>query len=112
MAGVRPRHGSVLEALGGFLAKMQAALDGFDHPGAHRTLKWDLSRAAWIAEHLEVLGDAGRPLESTRGPRVTTKSNLLAVSRHLEAEASSSGSGRPTVELQATANTRDNISVK
>lgn len=44
-----------LASAGRLLGQLDAALLDFDHPGAHRELKWDLGRAGWIREHLERL---------------------------------------------------------
>lgn len=59
LAGTRPRHGAVLGSLGRVLARINAALAGFDTPAAHRDLKWDLTRATWIEAHVDVLLDPG-----------------------------------------------------
>lgn len=37
-------------ALGDAAGRLSAALDGFDHPGAHRTFQWDVRQAAGVAE--------------------------------------------------------------
>ncbi|HLW75832.1 MAG TPA: aminotransferase class III-fold pyridoxal phosphate-dependent enzyme, partial [Bryobacteraceae bacterium] len=52
--------GKTLEALGGLIGRLDAALAGFDHPAAHRELKWDLSRAAWIRDHTHHIADPNR----------------------------------------------------
>ena len=39
--------------LGAFCGSLCRALKGFDHPGAHRFMKWDPSQASWIRPHLE-----------------------------------------------------------
>ena len=50
----------VLCNLGRALGQVDAALSTFDHPAASRELKWDLSRAAWIADYLHHIADAAR----------------------------------------------------
>jgi 4-aminobutyrate aminotransferase-like enzyme/Ser/Thr protein kinase RdoA (MazF antagonist) len=60
IAGVRPVTPSLLEDLGATLARLDGALAGFSHPLARRALKWDLARAGWIRDHLDLLGDARR----------------------------------------------------
>jgi len=48
LAEVRPHAPELLRDLGRFLGEMDAALQSFEHPAAHRQLKWDSSRAVWI----------------------------------------------------------------
>jgi 4-aminobutyrate aminotransferase-like enzyme/Ser/Thr protein kinase RdoA (MazF antagonist) len=60
LAEARPRSRELLESLGRFLGRMDAALDGFSDPAAHRDLKWDLSRADWIREHFHHVADPDR----------------------------------------------------
>lgn len=60
LAGVRPRYGAVLGSLGGLLGRLNVALAGFDAPAAHRKLKWDLTQAAWIGDHLAVIAEPAR----------------------------------------------------
>ncbi len=60
LADIRPRHGEVLGSLGELLARLDAALADFESPAAHRDLKWDLTRAGWIAHHLDLIGDPAR----------------------------------------------------
>ncbi|MGE0552872.1 MAG: aminotransferase class III-fold pyridoxal phosphate-dependent enzyme [Gemmatimonadales bacterium] len=52
LARARPRTERQLRSLGQLLGQVAAALSGWDPPAAHRSLKWDLGRAGWIAEHL------------------------------------------------------------
>src|SRR4029077_18669141 len=58
LAEVRPHAPELLGDLGRFLGEMDAALQSFAHPAAHRELKWDASRAGWIKEHIKHIGDA------------------------------------------------------
>lgn len=53
LADVSPHSPALLENLGEMCGKLSAALAGFDHPAAHRFLKWDPSQAAWTREHLD-----------------------------------------------------------
>ncbi|MCL4865510.1 MAG: hypothetical protein KJZ47_06415, partial [Gemmatimonadales bacterium] len=39
---------------------LDAALADFESPAAHRDLKWDLTRAGWIADHLDLIADPAR----------------------------------------------------
>lgn len=60
LAEVRPRHGAVLAELGRALGALDAALLTFAHPAAERELRWDLTRSAWILEHLHHIRDPHR----------------------------------------------------
>src|SRR5437667_459540 len=59
-AKVRPHTAELLGDLGRFLGEMDAALQSFDHASAHRELKWDSSRAAWIKDHIKHISDSKR----------------------------------------------------
>jgi 4-aminobutyrate aminotransferase-like enzyme/Ser/Thr protein kinase RdoA (MazF antagonist) len=60
LARARPHSTGLLTSLGRLLGEMDAALADFSHPAAERELKWDLSRAGWIREHLREIEDPGR----------------------------------------------------
>jgi 4-aminobutyrate aminotransferase-like enzyme/Ser/Thr protein kinase RdoA (MazF antagonist) len=60
LAKIHPRSSGLLRNLGGFLGELDSALTCFSHPAAQRELKWDLSRAAWIAGYLHYLKDSSR----------------------------------------------------
>jgi 4-aminobutyrate aminotransferase-like enzyme/Ser/Thr protein kinase RdoA (MazF antagonist) len=60
LANVRPHAPELLRDIGRFLGEMDAALQSFSHPAAHRELKWDSSRAVWIKEFLYHIADAQR----------------------------------------------------
>ena len=60
LAEVRPHAPELLRDLGRFLGEMDAALQSFEHPAAHRDLKWDSSRAAWIREFIPEIEGAER----------------------------------------------------
>lgn len=60
VAGVKPMTPGLLEELGGALARLDLALEGFTHPAARRELKWDLARAGWIRGHLGLVRDPRR----------------------------------------------------
>jgi 4-aminobutyrate aminotransferase-like enzyme/Ser/Thr protein kinase RdoA (MazF antagonist) len=60
LAEFRPHSPELLEELGRFLGKMSRALEGFEHPGAHRELKWDAARAAWIRGYLQHIEELPR----------------------------------------------------
>ena len=60
LAEVRPHAPELLRDLGRFLGEMDTALHSFEHPAAHRELKWDSSRAAWIREFIAEIEGAER----------------------------------------------------
>jgi len=63
LAKVRPHAPELPSDLGRFLGEMDAALLSFSHPAAHRELKWDSTRAAWIKNYVQHIADAkGRAL--------------------------------------------------
>jgi 4-aminobutyrate aminotransferase-like enzyme/Ser/Thr protein kinase RdoA (MazF antagonist) len=60
IAGVKPVTSGLLEELGGTLARLDIALDGFAHSSARRELKWDLARAGWIRDQLGLVREPRR----------------------------------------------------
>src|SRR5260370_28224327 len=60
LAEVRPHTPELLGDLGRFLGEMDAALQSFEHPAAHRELKWDSLRAGWIRDYVKHIGDLKR----------------------------------------------------
>src|SRR2546430_366197 len=60
LAEVCPHTPEVLGDLGRFLGEMDTALESFTHAAAHRELKWDSSRAAWIRDFVKHIADAQR----------------------------------------------------
>ncbi len=60
LAEVRPHASELLCGLGRFVGEMDAALQSFEHPAAHRELKWDSSRVAWIKEFIPEIEGAER----------------------------------------------------
>ncbi|MBW7883124.1 MAG: aminotransferase class III-fold pyridoxal phosphate-dependent enzyme [Caldilineaceae bacterium] len=67
LATVKPHSSVLMRDLGRFLATLDQALAGFDHPAAHRTFHWDLASAAHIVHALkdEVADPARRSLVET-----------------------------------------------
>ena len=60
LTNTTPHSSELFYELGKFLGEMDSALGSFDHPAAHRELKWDSARANWICEHLERIDDPTR----------------------------------------------------
>ncbi len=56
-ADVNPHTAPLMEASGEMCGKLSRALNGFDHPAAHRFIKWDCSQAAWTGEQLGAISD-------------------------------------------------------
>ncbi len=57
LAHTKPHSPALLHSLGHTLGQLDAALADFDHPAAHRTLKWNLNRASFIADYLQFIPD-------------------------------------------------------
>ena len=47
-ATFRPHSPTLLRTLGSLIARIDSALDGFEHPAAERLLRWDLQRASEV----------------------------------------------------------------
>src|SRR6266705_3445762 len=60
LADACPHTPELLADLGRFLGEMDAALQSFALPAAHRELKWDSSRAGWIKEYFRDIADTKR----------------------------------------------------
>ncbi|RMH00963.1 MAG: aminotransferase class III-fold pyridoxal phosphate-dependent enzyme [Chloroflexi bacterium] len=59
-AETRPHSPALYHSLGRFLGELDNALAEFDHPAAHRSLKWNLAEAAWIADFVSTIPDSDR----------------------------------------------------
>jgi 4-aminobutyrate aminotransferase-like enzyme/Ser/Thr protein kinase RdoA (MazF antagonist) len=57
LADARPHTPLLMWRVGELCGKLSRALEGFDHPAAHRFIKWDCSQAAWTREHLNKIND-------------------------------------------------------
>lgn len=57
LADVNPHSPALLQRVGEMCGKLSRALAGFEHPAAHRFLKWDPSQAAWTREQLHHITD-------------------------------------------------------
>ncbi len=56
-AEVNPHTPDLLEKIGEMCGKLSRSLEGFDHPAAHRFIKWDSSQATWTGEQLDKIAD-------------------------------------------------------
>jgi len=52
-ADAKPYSPDLMFRFGELCGKLSRALAGFDHPAAHRFIKWDPQTTGWIAPHLE-----------------------------------------------------------
>jgi 4-aminobutyrate aminotransferase-like enzyme/Ser/Thr protein kinase RdoA (MazF antagonist) len=57
IADVRPHTSELMENVGALCGKLSRALSGFEHPAAHRWLKWDPAQAAWTRAYLDLFVD-------------------------------------------------------
>jgi 4-aminobutyrate aminotransferase-like enzyme/Ser/Thr protein kinase RdoA (MazF antagonist) len=53
LADVKPHSPTLLYKVGELCGKLSKGLSGFDHPAAHRFMKWDPSQAPWLNDHLD-----------------------------------------------------------
>ena len=60
LAEVSPHTPGLLRGVGESLGAVARALSSFEHPAAHRALKWDLAGAAWIADHVGRVRDGAQ----------------------------------------------------
>ena len=61
---VNPVTSELLYSLGEEAGKMTRALQGFDHPEAHRRLDWDVANAEWTCGHLDLFPPAQQEIAS------------------------------------------------
>ena len=61
-AKVHPKTPHLREQLGRECAQLTWALQAFDHPGAHRFIKWDTAQVDWIRPHLRLFEGEQRQL--------------------------------------------------
>ncbi len=54
IADVQPHTAELMEKVGALCGRLSQALVGFDHPAAHRWLKWDPAQAAWTGKYLDL----------------------------------------------------------
>lgn len=60
LAKVKPKSLDLLRQLGEACGALCKALQGFDHPAAHRFFKWDIAQLPWIEDHLDTIASAER----------------------------------------------------
>lgn len=60
LAEANPHTPAVLGKVGALCGKLSAALVNFDHPAAHRWIKWDPGQAAWTKAHLSAITDPSK----------------------------------------------------
>jgi 4-aminobutyrate aminotransferase-like enzyme/Ser/Thr protein kinase RdoA (MazF antagonist) len=60
LAETKPHTPELLGSLGRLLGEIDLALWDFAHPGAHRFLKWDLSRSNWARDYLGHIAESER----------------------------------------------------
>ncbi|WP_420627602.1 aminotransferase class III-fold pyridoxal phosphate-dependent enzyme [Candidatus Leptofilum sp.] len=60
LAHTKPHSPALLHHLGHTLGQLDAALTHFEHPAAHRDLKWDLKVAGFIADYLQFILDSAQ----------------------------------------------------
>ncbi len=59
-AEVNPHSPALLQRVGAMCGQLSRALAGFEHPAAHRFIKWDAAQAAWTRDHLDKIADPGK----------------------------------------------------
>ena len=60
LAHVKPHRPDLWRSFGSALGTIDRALQDFDHPAAHRSLKWDLKQAHWIRDYLHYIEQPAR----------------------------------------------------
>lgn len=59
-AEVNPHSPALLDTLGAMLGNLSCALADFDHPAAHRFIKWDPAQAGWTKDQMNLFIDPER----------------------------------------------------
>lgn len=60
LSEVRPRTRTLLRDLGGMLARLDRALEAFEHPALRRPHPWDLAKAGEVLDRCGAIPDSGR----------------------------------------------------
>jgi 4-aminobutyrate aminotransferase-like enzyme/Ser/Thr protein kinase RdoA (MazF antagonist) len=58
LADASPHSSELMFRVGAMCGKLSRALEGFDHPAAHRFIRWDCSQVAWTQAHLNAIDTA------------------------------------------------------
>lgn len=53
-ANVKPHSPSLIQSLGKACGYLSKSLQSFNHPAAHRWIKWDVAQTAWVEKHLDI----------------------------------------------------------
>ncbi|WP_373516287.1 aminotransferase class III-fold pyridoxal phosphate-dependent enzyme [Pricia sp.] len=59
-SAVNPQLDDLRFSLGAQCGKLTQALQGFDHPQAHREFEWDIARSLWTTAHLDLFDEKER----------------------------------------------------
>ncbi|MDO6603914.1 aminotransferase class III-fold pyridoxal phosphate-dependent enzyme [Arenibacter palladensis] len=63
-SGVNPQLDNLRYSLGAHCGRLTAALQGFDHPEAHREFVWDISQGNWTTEYLDLFKNGDKEVIS------------------------------------------------
>ncbi|WP_180994053.1 phosphotransferase, partial [Arenibacter sp. NBRC 103722] len=61
---VNPQLDNLRESLGGQCGRLTRALQGFDHPEAHRKFVWDIAEGAWTTDYLHLFRNGDKDVIS------------------------------------------------
>ena len=61
-SGVNPQLDGLRHSLGEQCGKLTGALQGFDHPKAHRDFDWDVAQSLWTREHLDLFEEGKKKI--------------------------------------------------
>ncbi len=61
-SGVNPQLDDLRYSLGTQCGKLTQALQGFDHPQAHREFEWDIAASLWTTAHLDLFDEKERQI--------------------------------------------------
>src|ERR1051326_4797124 len=88
LGDLKQRDQRLLQNLGGRVAELDRALEGFDHPAIHRDFYWDLAKApAVVPELAPLVEDSGLRARVTRLARGVVARDGACLSRLRRASA-------------------------
>jgi 4-aminobutyrate aminotransferase-like enzyme/Ser/Thr protein kinase RdoA (MazF antagonist) len=61
---VNPQLPELRISLGDLCGSVTRALEDFDHPGAHRTFRWDIAESLWTRDYLELFAEEDKQILS------------------------------------------------